>query len=215
MEVRLDSPADQAVLSALRGGQLRQAASLLIRNHSQAVYAACRYLTDGAEAAEELAYRTFTEAVTELLHLRLEGSLRDWLLGVARGLALPEVRARLYAATGDEPVGTPRGATYPPGLTPDLLRVAIEELPVPLRVALALRYGHGLARDAVAAALDAPRERIDAWIDDGVGQLERRLRLAQCSQPGVHEQLLDALRHLVWRQPETLPRRLEALVGAL
>jgi RNA polymerase sigma-70 factor (ECF subfamily) len=84
MELRIDSAADQNILSALREGDRRQAARLMVLYYSVAVYERCLALVQEQEVAEDLTQAAFTRAFADLSQFLGERSPRDWLLEVAR-----------------------------------------------------------------------------------------------------------------------------------
>jgi DNA-directed RNA polymerase specialized sigma24 family protein len=94
MELRIDSAADQNILSALREGDRRQAARLMVLYHGVAVYEQCLALVQEQEAAEDLTQATFKRAFADLSQLLGESSPRDWLLEVARTCSNEHLGAR-------------------------------------------------------------------------------------------------------------------------
>lgn len=84
MELRIDPAADQAILTALRSGDHRQAARLMVKHHGFAVFHICRAATGSEEAAEDLTQASFARAFALLPGLSGDLTTREWLEGIAR-----------------------------------------------------------------------------------------------------------------------------------
>jgi len=83
MELRIDQAAEQGILTALRAGQVRQAARLMVQYHGVAVFDVCVETVGDPEAAEDLTQATFARAFALLHGFRGELTSREWLLGIA------------------------------------------------------------------------------------------------------------------------------------
>jgi DNA-directed RNA polymerase specialized sigma24 family protein len=94
MKLRIDSAADQAILTALREKDQRQAAQLLNRYYSNAVFNLCSAQVDAREQAEDLTHEAFSCAFTSLPSFHGETSARSWLITIARKCCLEHL-ARL------------------------------------------------------------------------------------------------------------------------
>jgi DNA-directed RNA polymerase specialized sigma24 family protein len=84
MQLEIDSAAEQSILSALREGNKRQVASLLIRYYGNAVYSLCWGQVLHFETAEDLTHDAFRRAFTSLGDFHGERSARGWLIAIAR-----------------------------------------------------------------------------------------------------------------------------------
>jgi DNA-directed RNA polymerase specialized sigma24 family protein len=106
MELRIDSAADQNILSALRDGDRRWAATLMVRYYGVAVYEECLAQVPDLEAAEDLTQAAFTRAFAALRAFRGECSARDWLVDIARACA--KEHAERAGGSSAAPAGAPR-----------------------------------------------------------------------------------------------------------
>ena len=84
MKLRIDSAADQAILTALREKDQRQAAQLLVRYYGTAVFNLCSAQVVGREEAEDLTHEAFLRGFGSLSSFRGETSARSWLISIAR-----------------------------------------------------------------------------------------------------------------------------------
>jgi RNA polymerase sigma-70 factor (ECF subfamily) len=133
----------------------------LVRRYQGAVYGAAFAAIGDADAARDAAQEAFLVAWRSLGRLREVARLRAWLCGVARNVAVSEVRRR---ARGGVPIqSAPEPATADPTLAraeaearvADLaaMRAAMADLTEQQRAVLCLRYFDGLAYKAIAEAL--------------------------------------------------------------
>jgi RNA polymerase sigma-70 factor (ECF subfamily) len=81
--LQLDS-ADQAILDAIRADRHREALTLCARQHGTAVGRLCLALLGSQAEADDLTQETLLSAHDAFDSYRGEGSLRAWLLGIAR-----------------------------------------------------------------------------------------------------------------------------------
>jgi DNA-directed RNA polymerase specialized sigma24 family protein len=84
MEIQIDSAADQSILSALREGKHRQAASLLVRYYGNTVFCLCRTMVPQVDEAEDLTQESFRSAFSALGGIQGHPSPRAWLMKVAQ-----------------------------------------------------------------------------------------------------------------------------------
>ena len=84
---------DDAIIEAVRGGQVDEFAGLVDR-HSPRVYAMLVRLIGDAQTAEELAQETFVRAYRGLERFRGDSSFATWITQIAVHLARDHVRAR-------------------------------------------------------------------------------------------------------------------------
>ena len=89
------SEADAAVLRAVASGDLRGALVLCSQGHAAAIGRLCMALTGSQSEAEDLLQETLIDAHHGLGGFRAEGSLRSWLLGIARRKCARHLERRL------------------------------------------------------------------------------------------------------------------------
>lgn len=111
-------------------------------------------------AADEATQETFVRAHARLPSLRECEKLQTWLFGIARLVALEELRARRRHPIASEPESDPRvdAALSPEGLliareADQLFGAALETLEEERRAALLLRLDHGLDYAEVGAVM--------------------------------------------------------------
>ncbi len=78
------SPEDQAIIGAIADGRHREALSLCARQHGAAIGRLCMALTGSSSEADDLTQETLLDAHAGFGGYRAEGSLRAWLLTIAR-----------------------------------------------------------------------------------------------------------------------------------
>ena len=201
MELSLDSPKNQAILSALRDNQLRRAAGLLVDVYGGKVYRACCTVAD-AETAEELCYGGLSAAFGQLPGFRAEESPGHWLLAVARARCAGEIFHGVPLSVG------PCRALSGEGPAPDLaaVRHGLEQLEREERALVGLAYGFGLPTQPFSSGLLAQRT------EAAFAQL---LEDAASGGPVSEAETVTALRELHWHMNEPLRRRLQMLCTAL
>jgi len=88
MKLQIDSAADQAILTALRNADWRQAANLMVRYYGNAVFNLCSAQVEGKETAEDLTQAAFGRAFSSLKSFHGDSSTRAWLIDLARQCCL-------------------------------------------------------------------------------------------------------------------------------
>jgi DNA-directed RNA polymerase specialized sigma24 family protein len=83
MELTIDKAAEQTILSALREGDVRRAARLMVRSHGLAVFERCFAIVGDTSTAEDLTQASFARAFALLAGFRGDLNSREWLLGIA------------------------------------------------------------------------------------------------------------------------------------
>jgi len=216
MDLQLDSAADQRILSALRAGQHRRAAALLVQSYGRDVCRASRLVASDPESADDLAHACFAAAFSALGAFRATGSPRSWLIGLvvrhicSRPLGPDDATQPappLDRIAADRPLARDlaqsrvgqldRGSRRLLGIF--LSSVEDEETLAPL-LGLTPAQWHG-ALVAVLAALAGSGEAVRGWNGERAEQ--------------AYPLLLQSLGRLQWRIPESLVRRLEVLAAAL
>ncbi len=158
--------ASEAALVSRAAGGDGSARSALVRAHQGAVFRYLRRLvTDGA-AAEDLTQETFVTALSRLSTWRGEGSLRGWLLSIARSQWLMAQRAPAARHQPEEDASLERlglAAGWGAPMDPEVLATRLEAhavleraltaLDLEAREVLTLRDLEGLSGDETAQAL--------------------------------------------------------------
>lgn len=75
---------DADVVIAVRAGDRRRAAAILVARHGDAVYRYVLAMTGNCHLAEDIHQQVFLEAYRDLARFGGRSSLRVWLLGIAR-----------------------------------------------------------------------------------------------------------------------------------
>jgi len=100
-------PPDAEIVAALKARQREAAAKLLVAGHGAAIGRACMALLGSQSEAEDVLQETLLAALDGLAGFRGDGTLRAWLLSVARrGCArrlTTRTRERTLARGADEP----------------------------------------------------------------------------------------------------------------
>ena len=151
------SEADRAILSAIRRGQHREALRLCTRQHAASIGRLCTALTGSATEADDLTQDTLLAAYDGFGSYRAEGSLRGWLLGIARRKCARHVERSVRR---ESKLRLVRGVEQQ-SVDDDLLlrqqrarfaRAALAEIRPSEREALVLRYVNDLSYREVAEA---------------------------------------------------------------
>jgi RNA polymerase sigma-70 factor (ECF subfamily) len=157
---------DAALVTRARDGD-RQAFSTLVQRHRGAVLRFARHLVTDAASAEDVLQETFITALHTLADFRGEGSVKAWLLAIARSKAWRQRRRRQGEPAKWEPVESleqlASAAGYGVPLNPEeltsrverqsLLEHALAQLAAEEREVVVLRDVEGLSGEETAAAL--------------------------------------------------------------
>ncbi|MCA9624823.1 MAG: RNA polymerase sigma factor [Myxococcales bacterium] len=171
------TPGDEAIAEALGRGDRRSAILLCSRHHGAAIGRLCMAMLGSQQDAEDMAQETLIDAYGGLDGFRAEGSMRGWLLAIARRKCarLIEKRGRRKqklrlvhdaerAPSSDEAVDRQLLLRQ----RADRARAALETVRPSEREALLLRYGGGLSFKEVAEACGideaAARKRVSRAI---------------------------------------------------
>lgn len=142
----------------IREGAYRDAVALAAREHGAALGRLCMAMLGSQAEAEEAAQEALIAAYDGMASYRGEGSVKAWLLGIARRICARRVETRVrrenklrlvYDAGAesqlpDEEIDRRRRA--------ERLRAAMEQLRPSEREALLMRYGQGLSFREVGQA---------------------------------------------------------------
>lgn len=92
MELRIDSAADQSIIAALRNGERREAAGLMVRYYANAVLNLCAAQVEELERAEDLTHECFRQAFATMDAFGGELSVRNWLVYTSRQVCLEQLQ---------------------------------------------------------------------------------------------------------------------------
>ena len=139
-----ESP-DQQLLAAIRSGRHREALQLCARQHATSIGRLCLALTGSQAEADDLTQETLLAAHDAFSDYRGEGTVRAWLLGIARRKCARHVERRVAR---DQKLRLVPGGEAAPA-TDDALarrqraeqaRAALDQIRPTEREALVLRY---------------------------------------------------------------------------
>ena len=170
---------DHDLLSAWAAGD-KTAGALLVERHYDTV---SRFFANKAgDAAEDLAQRTFLACIERTSTWRKSGSMRAFLLGVARNVLFEHIRSNVRHGKGVD-FGTQSIVDLSPGASTLVeqhaeqrqLLLAIQRIPLESQLILEMYYWEDLSVEELAEVLEIP-----------VGTVKSRLHRAR-------EQLREAL----------------------
>jgi RNA polymerase sigma factor (sigma-70 family) len=146
--------------------------------HIDDVFGYLLYLTRDRELADDLSGATFEKALR--LWSRFDerrGSVRTWLLGIARTIALDWFRAEARRRRREEAAAPKEAqeATFCEGLSPELER-AFATLSAGEREVIALRVVLELDGDAAARVLGLSPTAVSTRLSRALKRLEERMR---------------------------------------
>lgn len=216
MELRLDTAADQPILTALRTGQHRRAATLLVASFAAPVHRMCGFVAAGAD---DLTYRCFARSFTAFAEFRASGSPKAWLLGIARECCVEHFR---YLEP-DELASPPESLNADLSVSPETARAHFEEMTPFRRAGLGLHLSAGLDTAEIAALLAIDESRCRGWLVAEVNQLIEKVgadgqpiqHSGDATLETVYPKFISSLDAIRWRVSEALLRRLDVLAAAL
>lgn len=167
---------DREVVGAITAGEGRRALALCARYHGSAVGRLCLALVGSQAEADDLAQETLLTAYDGFSDYRGEGSVRAWLLGIARRKCARhierrgrrEARLRLIhdserGAASDELLAHHRRA--------EAARAALEQVRPSEREALVLRYVSELSYRDVGAACGIDEATARKRVSRGIARM--------------------------------------------
>jgi RNA polymerase sigma-70 factor (ECF subfamily) len=153
-----DLRADELLAIRCQLGE-RDAFDALISRWHEPVWRYLRRLTNSDDAAADLAQDTWLKVLRGIANLREPASLRAWLFGIARRVAMDRLR-RQYARPVDDAavIEDIAAQVVDTEIESDLaaLEIGMDSLPLRERETLALFYLRELGIDQIAALLDVP-----------------------------------------------------------
>jgi RNA polymerase sigma-70 factor (ECF subfamily) len=159
---RLEAPpspadADQDIVLAVQRGEVRRALSLCVQRHGTSIGRLCLAMLGSQIDADDVTQETLLSAHQSFAEFRQQGTLRAWLLGIARNKCLQFLER--YRRRGAR-LRLVRDAGVPATVPPDALvlerarqaRALLERVRPSDRDALLLRYCGELSFREIAAA---------------------------------------------------------------
>jgi RNA polymerase sigma-70 factor (ECF subfamily) len=156
----------------------RDAFDALIARWHEPIWRYLRRLTSSDDAAADLAQDTWLKVMRGIAKLREPASLRPWLFGIARRVAMDRLRRQYTRAEEADVVLEDLPA---PHLDADLeselsaLESGMDSLPLREREALALFYLRELTIDEIAALLSVPAGTVKSRLFRARNLLRTRL----------------------------------------
>jgi RNA polymerase sigma factor (sigma-70 family) len=178
MEAVRSAEAEAAALVELaRGGDREAFGALVQRFQNLAVATAWARLGD-PERARDAAQDAFIDAFLHLGQLREAAAFPGWLRRIVAKHCDRQTRRRSFpadAANAEPPAADPdAGAALAAGETRAWLRRAIEALPEPERLAVALHYLGGESQESVACFLELPLSTVKKRLHTARARLRER-----------------------------------------
>ena len=149
----------------------------LVHAHRDSVYDfACRLVGDSA-LAEDVAQDVFLKVYLRTATKKAGVSLRPWLLGVTRHVAINARRADRRRGAREESSAMEKDmhAAVAPALSSAEVRQVLEKLPQDMQLPIALHFLHGLSQPEVATALGIPTGTVGSRISRGLAALRTAL----------------------------------------
>lgn len=185
------SPSDHELVAAI-GRRDEQALRLLYRRYGGASYALVIRIVGDEECAEEVVQDVFLRIWRHAASYRADqSSLATWILGIARNLAVDELRRRRVRPVSYEtvvpadhesveqsdpdPLGDPQAVAEFSDIR-GAIRSALDTLPGVQRAAIELAYFGGLSQSEIAQVTGLPLGTIKSRIRFGMRALQVALK---------------------------------------
>jgi RNA polymerase sigma-70 factor (ECF subfamily) len=196
------------LLEQIRAGDA-DAGHRFVREHYHAIYRYLLYLTEQPDQAEDLTQETFLQGWRYLDTFRGRGSLRGWLLRIARREFAHLLRRRQDepGSEGLEEVAAPAARA---GLESVELRAVIDRLPLEQREVVLLHYLEGFSSAEIAPILGIPGRTVRLRLEQARERLRQELGeddLTYLNEP------VAPMRRWAWLPLDRM-RALEARLGA-
>jgi RNA polymerase sigma-70 factor (ECF subfamily) len=151
------APADDPIVSMIRGGRHRDAVAACARTHGAVLGRLCMAMLGSRADADEAAQETLLRAHRAMATYRGDGSLKAWLCGIARHVCAHALETRrrgrdlleVVPDVGDAPDARAALATR---MRSHAVRAALAQLKPSEREALHLRYVADLSHREIAVA---------------------------------------------------------------
>jgi RNA polymerase sigma-70 factor (ECF subfamily) len=175
----LGERSDDELMRLARAG-LRSAFEVLVRRHAAKVVGLCSRFVNDAELGRELAQDTWVRVWQSRDKYRCDGGFLPWLCTVARNHCKNELRRRKPVAVDSEVAeGTERSPEQLDALLVEerrrRVRGALEQLSTPMREALLLRFGEGLAYEEMTEVLGTGESTLRSRVHHGLRALKLEL----------------------------------------
>jgi len=169
-------------LMQLSSAGLRAAFAVLVERYAVRIANLCsRFVNDG-QLGRELAQDVWALAWQGRQKYRGDGTFGAWLVTVARNHCRNELRRRKQRGERVSPSVDEEAAQSARQLDRLLteerrrrVRAALEELPLPLREALLLRFGEGLRYDEIASVVGTGESTLRSRVHHGLRALKEKL----------------------------------------
>jgi RNA polymerase sigma-70 factor, ECF subfamily len=166
----------EPILEALAAGERARAAALLVDEHATAIGRACMALLGSQSEAEDVLQETLMAALDGLERFRGEGSLRAWLLSVARRRCAKRLEARTRERDFKQSLPAPDAtASAERSSMAARARRLLEELRPTEREALVLRFAAGLSFREVGHACGVDEGTARKRVSRGLSRLRNLL----------------------------------------
>jgi len=184
----LDSE-DADVVIAVRKGERRRAAAILVARHGDTVYRYVLAMTGNCHLAEDIHQQVFLEAYRDLEGFSGRSSLRLWLLGIARHRCIDAlvVTRRWNDRFKNESLGETEADDCAADRTIDRCRMqrilagCLTRLTPASREAVMLRYQEELSYEEAAAVAGVCAATLQKRVTRALPLLRRYLRAELCS----------------------------------
>jgi RNA polymerase sigma factor (sigma-70 family) len=189
---RLDRD-DADILAVVRGGDPRQAATMLAVRYGKAVLRYALRLTRSRPIAEDVHQQVFLEAYRDLGTFAARSCLRVWLFGIARHRCMDAVisarrwNQRFTSEPATEPAIEPADDACAADHRIDRCRIqqilatCVTRLPPSSREAVVLRYQQGLSCEEAAAIAGVRAATLQQRVTRAIPQLRKYVAAALCS----------------------------------
>jgi len=180
-EEQAGRPGDAEIRDAVGRGDHRAAIELCVTHHGGVVGRLCMSLLGSQADAEDVAQETLVDAYKGLGGWRGEGSIRGWLMTIARRKCARQLErrgrkaAKLRLIEG-EPSGVHAEQQVLLRQRADQARAALGHIRPSEREALVLRYGAGLSFAEVGQAFEIDEAAARKRVSRGVAALRQRLQ---------------------------------------
>ncbi len=187
--VRAPEPAQNALaeraddeLMQLAQAGLKSAFAVLVERYARRVVALCSRFVNDAQLGRELAQDTWVMVWQRRDRYRAEGGFVSWLVTVARNHCRNQLRRTKLSAAHE----LDSSADDAPGSAAQLdnllveerrrrVRAALQEISLPLREAVLLRYAEELRYDQMTAVVGAGESTLRSRVHHGLKALKQKL----------------------------------------
>ena len=170
-----ESP-DSRILAALSRRERDTAAELLLETHASAIGRTCMALLGSQSEAEDVLQETLLAALDGLQGFRAEGTLRAWLLSVARRGCARRLTARSRERQAQEQLAAPEaGASAERVSLGRRARLLLGEIKPTEREALVLRFSAELSFREVGEACGIDEAAARKRVSRGLARLRSLL----------------------------------------